>query len=87
MELQKRLKARQVREIFGGCSPTTLWRMHSVYGILPPMKIRGINYWLPEAVETAFRASQEGGISHQADTTLVRRRGRPPKSAAQLAQG
>ena len=63
MEVQKRIKIQQMKEIFGGCSTATIWRMWNIYKVLPPpTKIRGINYWTPEQAEAAFNASQQAGI-------------------------
>ncbi|MBF0460386.1 MAG: hypothetical protein HQL87_03230 [Magnetococcales bacterium] len=64
----KRIKAAQVREMFGNCSTATLYRMWKTYQILPPPTvIRGINYWTPQEVERAFQESQKAEV--KADTT------------------
>ena len=56
----KRIKAAQVRAMFGNCSTATLYRMWKEYRILPPPTvIRGINYWTPAEVEQAFETSQK----------------------------
>ena len=59
----KRIKAAQVRELFGNCSAATLYRMWKEYRILPPPTvIRGINYWTLAEVEQAFQSSHKAEV-------------------------
>ncbi|MEO5363693.1 MAG: hypothetical protein H7838_08730 [Magnetococcus sp. DMHC-8] len=99
----KRIKAARVREIFGDCSTTTVYRMWKEYKILPPPTvIRGINYWTLAEVEQAFQGSQKAEVkavttpaqaipapikSTPAERAANARRGRPRKVVAVGTEG
>ena len=54
-EIRKLVKARDVRDRFGGISASTLYRFWTSYKILPPpTKIRNICYWALADVEKAL---------------------------------
>ncbi|MBF0400559.1 MAG: hypothetical protein HQL90_07295 [Magnetococcales bacterium] len=55
-EIRKLIKAREVRDRFGGVSASTLYRYWHDYKILPPpAKIRGICFWSAADVEWAVQ--------------------------------
>ncbi len=58
-EIRKLIKARDVRDRFGGISNSTLYRFWHEYEVLPPpVKIRNISYWLESDVEKAVQQAR-----------------------------
>ncbi|MBF0628545.1 MAG: hypothetical protein HQL91_10055 [Magnetococcales bacterium] len=66
MAIQKRIKSAKVRELLGGISPSTLFRMWKHRGILPaPQVVNGVNYWFESDVDEVFKQkTAESGNDH-----------------------
>jgi hypothetical protein len=54
----KKIKAQAVRQHWGGCSSSTLYRLWAIYKVIPPpVKIRNINYWDEQEIVEAFKTA------------------------------